>query len=45
MRLAMLKFSEFFVAVGKARAAAELYRMGYPEYAKALMLKDLPSKK
>jgi hypothetical protein len=33
-------FNSFFLTVGKARAAAELARMGYHEEAKYLMLTD-----
>ncbi|MDG1497941.1 MAG: hypothetical protein P8Q47_08345 [Amylibacter sp.] len=32
-------FHSFFYSLGKARAAAELHRMGYTEEAKKLMLK------
>lgn len=31
-------FHNFFVSLGKARAAGELHRMGYVEEAKAIML-------
>jgi hypothetical protein len=33
-------FNNFFYRLGKARAAAELHRMGYHEEAKRLMLSD-----
>lgn len=33
-------FNNFFLRVGKARAAAELTRLGYHEEAKRLMLLD-----
>ena len=32
------RFNNFFCSLGKARAAGELIRMGYPEQAKAIML-------
>jgi hypothetical protein len=33
-------FNSFFLSLGKARAAAELHRMGYHDEAKYLMLTD-----
>lgn len=33
-------FNSFFSSLGKARAAAELHRLGYHEEAKYLMLTD-----
>ena len=33
-------FNNFFLSVGKAKAAAELHRMGYYDEAKYLMLTD-----
>ena len=33
-------FNSFFTSLGKARAAAELHRLGYHEEAKYLMLTD-----
>ncbi len=33
-------FNSFFLSVGKAKAAAELHRMGYHKEAKYLMLTD-----
>lgn len=35
----MLKFTEWFEALGRARAAGELSRMGYHDYAKNLLCK------
>lgn len=39
MRLKMTKLVDWFECVGRTRAAHELYRLGYKDYAKNLLCK------